>query len=158
MQTCAAELCLHLARRLTAGDGDRKRLVDRGINHCQAADDLVIASNGMIKHILAHEANKEVLKDLLELATADVAVPRKVIYDNTSNCSQSSSMDKKSVSLASRFIIKDDGSSKNDGSGSTSNNHHSDIVKRKVVSFSPIHVSSLGSGGNSNHSNDQSSN
>ena len=159
MKSLAAELCLHLARRLTPGNADRKRLINRGIQQATIADERVSASNGMIKHIMAYQAHSEIQKGLLALACEDVAVSRSIIYENGTkgnDGSLSSCSGKKSVvSLANRFVISDS-STKNTTNGSNGVGNTSQIVPKKKVAFSPMHVSSLESHGSavSKHSND----
>ena len=156
MLSLGAELCFHLARRLAPGNAERKRLIDRGITQSTIAGDQVTTSNGMIKHILAYEANNEIQKWLLELASADVDVSRAIIYDlnGYSESSFGSSDDKKShISLANRFVVKDDTSKNDSSNGSSMPKNHTSAPKKKVA-FAPIHVSSLESHGDSHNSQD----
>ena len=67
MKSASAEICLHLARRMPPGSGERERLVDKGIEQSNIANERVTASNGMIKHLLAYEGNKEIQIGLIEL-------------------------------------------------------------------------------------------
>ena len=76
-----AELCLHLARRLKPGETTREKLVRKGIQLASIADTRVKASNGMVKHILAYEAHKDVYLDLLRLAGLDVSASRCSVHD-----------------------------------------------------------------------------
>jgi len=82
MKSMSAEICLHLSRRIAPGNAERERLVDRGIEQSNIANERVTASNGMIKHILAYEGNKEIQIRLIELKREDTTVSRTVIYDN----------------------------------------------------------------------------
>ncbi len=81
MKSMAAELCMLFARRLEAGDAVRERLIDRGITMATVAQQRVKASNGMVKHILAYEANREIHKALLLLANEEVEIERDIIYN-----------------------------------------------------------------------------
>ena len=67
----AAELCLHLARRLAAGSIPRRDLIDRGIQMSTMANERNTTADGLIKHILAHEAHKGIDDRLLELRRED---------------------------------------------------------------------------------------
>ena len=81
VKSMAAELCLHLARRLAAGSIPRRDLIDRGIQMSTMANERNTTADGLIKHILAHEAHKGIDDRLLELRREDNAVHVDVIYD-----------------------------------------------------------------------------
>ena len=123
MKSLVAEVCLHLARRRKAGDTVRESLIDKGTEMSTIANQRVISSNGLVKHILAYEANKEVRKRLRELADEQDHVNRKIIYDCSDNCSRihnSDSENSTALSLAHRLNVKDDSSKTNsNGSGGT---------------------------------------
>mmetsp|Transcript_16540 Transcript_16540/g.24317 ORF Transcript_16540/g.24317 Transcript_16540/m.24317 type:complete len:216 (-) Transcript_16540:619-1266(-) len=72
MKSLCAELCVRLACQLKPGNLFRDDLISKGILMSTAANQLAIASNGMIKHILAYEANSGI-KELLQLAKKDNA-------------------------------------------------------------------------------------
>ena len=168
MKSMAAELCLSLARRLDAGDPNRERLVDRGILMTTVAQQRVKASNGMVKHILAYEANRDIHMELLLLAKEEVAVSRAVIYDRNEQLKRSlsnrrdsmnglkDSMTSKSthMAFANRFTVKD-GSSNGSGAPSATSSSlaptHVSVATKKKVAFSQM--SSFGStGSGSRHS------
>ena len=71
VKSMAAELCLHLARRLDAGSIPRRDLIDRGIQMSTMANERNKTADGLIKHILAHEAHKGIDDRLLELRRED---------------------------------------------------------------------------------------
>jgi hypothetical protein len=81
LNSLGAELCLHLARRLKPGEIVREELVKKGIQLSSIADTRVKASNGMIKHILAYDAHRDVYLDLLSLAGLDAKTPRKSVHE-----------------------------------------------------------------------------
>jgi hypothetical protein len=169
MKSMAAELCLSLARRLDAGDPNRERLVDRGILMTTVAQQRVKASNGMVKHILAYEANRDIHMELLLLAKEEVAVSRAVIYDRNEQLKRSlsnrrdsmnglkDSMTSKSthMAFANRFTVKDESSSNGSGAPSATSSSlaptHVSVATKKKVAFSQM--SSFGStGSGSRHS------
>ena len=172
----SAEICLHLARRLPPGNAERERLVERGIHQSTIANKRVTASNGMIKHLLAYDAHKEIHKKLLILASEDVGITRTIIYDDTSitkmtngsisSCSGTKKSSLKSsatgaVSLASRFVVKGDTSKGSNGSSSGAPSSkifsapsHADTARKKVA-FS--HFSSFESHGSRHSENSQNS-
>lgn len=170
MKSMTAELCLSLARRLDAGDPNRERLVDRGIMMTTVAQQRVKASNGMVKHVLAYEANRDIHLELLLLAKEEVAVSRAVIYDRNEQLRRSLSNRRDSMNglkdsvtsksthtFANRFTVKDESSNSN-GSGKASATSssspaptHVSIATKKKVAFSQM--SSFGStGSGSRHS------
>ena len=157
IKSMAAELCMLLARRLDAGNTDRERLIDRGLMMASVAQQRVKASNGMVKHILAYEANKAVHNELLSLIREEVNVNRAVIYD-TDNCKSKRTLslpqesfqpDLKSSmtgttsvmsAFANRFSVKDD--SKTNGSATNSNDSVSAKVSARVlIASKPSHIS-----------------
>lgn len=172
MKSMTAELCLSLARRLEAGDPNREKLVDRGILMTTVAQQRVKASNGMVKRILAYEANRDIHLELLQLAKEEVAVSRAVIYDRNEQLKRSlsnrrdstnglkESMTSKSthMAFANRFTVKDESSANNsNGSGAPSATSsspaptHVSVATKKKVAFSQM--SSFGStGSGSRHS------
>jgi hypothetical protein len=169
MKSLQAELCLSLARRLDAGDPTRERLVDRGITMTTVAQQRVKASNGMVKHILAYEANRDIHMELLLLAKEEVAVSRAVIYDRNEQLKRSlsnrrdsmnglkDSMTSKSthMAFANRFTVKDESSSNGSGAPSATSSSlaptHVSVATKKKVAFSQM--SSFGStGSGSRHS------
>jgi len=176
IMSLSAEICLHLARRLPPGNAERERLVERGIHHSTIANKRVTASNGMIKHLLAYDAHKEIHKKLLILASEDVGITRTIIYDDSSmtkmtngsisTCSGTKKSSLKSsvtgaVSLASRFVVKGDTSKGSNGSSSGAPSSkvfsapsHVDTARKKVA-FS--HLSSFESHGSRHSENSQSS-
>lgn len=183
MKSMAAELCMHLARRLDAGNAARESLIDRGIMMATVAQQRVKASNGMVKHILAYEANKEIHKELLHLADEEVGVDRNVIYDASNSKRapdprrsmtsdlKSSMKSSASLAFANRFNVKDD-TSKTNGSTNNSNGSgarltvsptpaHVSVATKKKVAFSQLsssHLSSFGSGSNGSTSKHSSHN
>lgn len=171
MKSMSAEICFHLARRMAPGNADRERLVNRGIEQSNTANERVTTSNGMIKHILAYEGNKEIQIRLIELKREDTTVSRTVIYDNnvhidtlnSSNCITTTEGSpktlKKDVSIANRFVVKGDTSKGSNGSSSGAPSsfsapYHVDTTKKKVA-FS--HLSSFESHGSRHSENSQSS-
>ena len=184
MKSMAAEVCMLLARRLDAGNAARERLIDRGIMMATVAQQRVKASNGMVKHVLAYEANRDIHKALLLLANEEVGIDRNVIYDMSSNgvgrspsnlresmtSEFSKSKSKATLAFANRFNVKDE-SPKTNGSATISNGSDSTsavsskppftaIASKKKVNFS--HLSSFGSNGSeplpsSRHSHDSES-
>ena len=169
MKSMTAELCLSLARRLEAGDPNREKLVDRGILMTTVAQQRVKASNGMVKHILAYEANRDIHLELLLLAKEEVAVNRAVIYDRNEQLKRSlsnrrdsmnglkDSMTSKSthMAFANRFTVKDESSSNGSGAPSATSSSlaptHVSVATKKKVAFSQM--SSFGStGSGSRHS------
>ena len=81
VKTMAAELCLHLARRLEPGKISRESLIERGLQMSTMATASATTSNGMIKHILAYDAHKGIDDRLLDLRKDDNVVSRRIIYD-----------------------------------------------------------------------------
>ena len=77
----AAELCLHLARRLDAGTVARRKLIERGMNMSTVANERTTSADGLIKHILAHEAHRGIDDRLLALRKEDNAIQVDVIYN-----------------------------------------------------------------------------
>ena len=180
MKSMTAELCLSLARRLDAGDPNRERLVDRGILMATVAQERVKASNGMVKHVLAYEANRDIHLELLLLAKEEVAVSRAVIYDRNEQLRRSLSNRRDSMNglkdsvtsksthmaFANRFTVKDESSGSN-GSGVASATSsslaptHVSIATKKKVAFSQMSsFNSTGSGSrhsyHSHHSQEES--
>lgn len=114
-KSMAAELCLHLARRLEPGDTSREMLIDRGIQMSTVAIKRSVASNGMIKHILAYEAHKGIDDRLLALRKEDNAVSRNTIYEMSDRMNRQNAMHQLSVEgapgsngqdFASRFVVR----------------------------------------------------
>ena len=174
MKSASAEICLHLARRMPPGNGERERLVDKGIEQSNIANERVTASNGMIKHLLAYEGNKDIQIRLIELKKEDTTVGRSSIYknnvhtngplDGSTTTKSSTKTSTTGISIANRFIVKDDPSktSSNGSSGlgkslSSSTPCHVVVARKKVVGFS--HISSLldESNRSSKHSNNSQS-
>ena len=174
MKSASAEICLHLARRMPPGSGERERLVDKGIEQSNIANERVTASNGMIKHLLAYEGNKDIQIRLIELKKEDTTVGRSSIYknnvhtngplDGSTTTKSSTKTSTTGISIANRFIVKDDPSktSSNGSSGlgkslSSSTPCHVVVARKKVVGFS--HISSLldESNQSSKHSNNSQS-
>ncbi|KAL3770882.1 hypothetical protein ACHAW5_003970 [Stephanodiscus triporus] len=89
VKTMAAELCLHLARRLNPGNISRERLIDRGIHMSTMAMTRATTSDGMIKHILAYDAHKGIDDRLLNLRKEDNAVSREIVYDRNEKIQRS---------------------------------------------------------------------
>lgn len=134
MKSMLAEVCLHLARRLNAGDPARESLIDRGILMATVASTRVKASNGMIKHIVAYEAHKDVHENLLVLANEEVAAVRSIIHDGSNRASpskyrrsitlDSGTNSNSTLGFAERLNVKDD----------TSNTHGSSVDSNGVNS------------------------
>jgi len=169
MKSMAAELCMHLARRIDAGNAARERLIDRGIMMATVAQQRVKALNGMVKHVLAYEANRDIHKALLLLANEEIDIDRNVIY-NASNITgrsplinrkesmselKSSMKSKTTLAFANKFNVKDE-TSKTNGSTAHSNGSSAkssvpstplliSVAAKKKVAFS--HLSSFGSNG-----------
>ncbi len=138
MKSMAAELCMLFARRLDAGNVVRESLIDRGITMATVAKRRVKASNGMVKHILAYQANKEIHQALLLLANEEEDTERNIIYDvgksdsnreivgndrckrrDSLTCDLKSRMSIKSQhTLANKFSVKVKGESSTNSSGS----------------------------------------
>lgn len=165
MKSLAAEVCLHLARRREPGDAARESHIDRGTEMATKANQRVKAANGMVKHVLAYEANKDIRKKLRELANEQDDFNRKVIYDSSVTRLIPNRIGLKSSTtstFSSRLNVKDDCSKTNESS--TANSKASAVTApthvstKKKVAFS--HLSSLGSSGgaskqhSSNHSNE----
>eukprot|EP00573_Skeletonema_grethae_P003107 CAMPEP_0201692048 /NCGR_PEP_ID=MMETSP0578-20130828/5054_1 /ASSEMBLY_ACC=CAM_ASM_000663 /TAXON_ID=267565 /ORGANISM="Skeletonema grethea, Strain CCMP 1804" /LENGTH=146 /DNA_ID=CAMNT_0048177367 /DNA_START=13 /DNA_END=450 /DNA_ORIENTATION=+ len=104
----------------------------------------VKASNGMVKHIVAYQANREIHKALLLLSNEEVDIDRDVIYDTVGRsdsnraiignrkgreslvCDLKSSMKmKSSLSLGNKFCVKDETTN---GSATLSNGSGSGAV------------------------------
>ena len=85
MKSMAAEICLHLASKLSPGNCIRHSLVDKGLQMSAFANRRIHASNRSIKHILAFDAHVDIHERLLNLAKEDNSVSRCVIYDQTIN-------------------------------------------------------------------------
>ena len=111
---------------------------------------VVQASNGMVKHILANEANTAIQEQLLQLANEEVKVDRKIIYDQSNSCENhtlsrlhvstkhglNSSKTRTTMSdFASKFNVKDE-TSKTNGSGSKSNGSVQMSAARATTSLS----------------------
>jgi len=137
----AAELCLHLARRLAAGSIPRRDLIDRGIQMSTMANERNTTADGLIKHILAHEAHKGIDDRLLELRREDNAVHVDVIYDKDKTkksdnrgslgftvASNGVGNNNVSFDFASKFTVK--GSSTNSGLDRSSKSSHTGILKK----------------------------
>lgn len=129
VKSMAAELCLHLARRLQPGDVTRRSLIVRGIQMSTLANQRNTSSGGLIKHIMAYEAHKGIDDRLLALRIEDNAVNGKIIYDGSERICRKMSAKELSVegssagmrhdvsfNFADRFIVK--GSSKSNTSKS----------------------------------------
>ena len=179
MKSAAAELCMLLARRLDPGNAAREKLIDRGILMATVAQQRVKASNGMVKHVLAYEANRDIHKALLLLASEEVGIDRDVIYDMSSHGVGSSSSNLKdsmtsgSAAFANRFNVKNKtngGANLSIGSDATSTVSPKPpvnaVAAKKKVNFSRLSsaLSSFGSDGSepmhklsSRHSHDSES-
>jgi len=149
MKSLCAELCVRLACQLKPGTPARSNLISKGILMSTAANQLAITPNGMIKHILAYEANAGIHVELLQLAKEDTAFARGIIHDEESGMEHltDSSL---SDGFSKKLVVTDCPSS---GSASTSSKPKvtalaiSDInfEQKKKVTFSG--TSSLGSHG-----------
>lgn len=142
MSLCA-ELCLRLASQLKPGNALRDDLVDKGVQLSTITSKMAKSSNGMVKHILAFEANSKVHAELLELAKENVAFDRHVVHCNAS----SQETHAKSISthgeFSQRLVVNDSlssGSSPNPATFSLKGTHIH--VESKKVSFAG--ASSLG--------------
>lgn len=71
VKSMAAELCLHLARRLKHGDVSRAKLLERGIEMSTRCDQQTKTSDGCIKHFMAHDGHKGIHSRLLALSMND---------------------------------------------------------------------------------------
>eukprot|EP00985_Skeletonema_marinoi_P011013 scaffold5185_cov101-Skeletonema_marinoi.AAC.1 len=131
VKSMAAELCLHLARRLEAGSIARRNLIDRGIQMSTMANERNTTAEGLIKHILAHEAHKGIDDRLLALRKEDNAVDVDIVYekDEDTNAShngplgltmQSNGVKNNYVSFdfASKFTVRTSGMSNSSASRS----------------------------------------
>ncbi|KAL3810385.1 hypothetical protein ACHAXA_002852 [Cyclostephanos tholiformis] len=132
-KTLAAELCLHLARRLEPGNSSRERLIERGIVMSAMAMARTTTSNGMIKHILAYDAHKGIDDRLLELRKQDNAVIKRSVYDGNESIMRSLPTDIKvngflngpkkisdgELDFASRFTVKSETFSSTGSASST---------------------------------------
>jgi len=83
VKTMAAELCLHLARRLEPGNMARRNLIDRGIQMSTLANERATTEDGLIKHIMAYKAHEGIDDRLIALRNEDNAVSPDIIYDKT---------------------------------------------------------------------------
>jgi len=131
MKSLCAELCVRLACQLKPGTPVRDDLMSKGILMSAAANQSTIASNGMIKHILAYEAHSGIHTELLQLAKDDNAFARGIIHDRESGMEHltDSSL---SNGFAQKLVINDCPSS---GSASKSAN-----VTKKPLSISDINL------------------
>lgn len=154
VKSMAAELCLHLARRLDAGSIPRRDLIDRGIQMSTMANERNTTADGLIKHILAHEAHKGIDDRLLELRREDNAVHVDVIYDQDKTkkpasrgslgfavASNGVGNNNVSFDFARKFTVKGSGSSSG-GLDRSSKSSYTGILKK----------SSRSRGGSSHHS------
>lgn len=139
VKTMAAELCLHLARRLEPGNIPRRNLIHKGLQNSTAATQaLTTASDGSIKHILAHEAHQGIDDRLLALRMEDNTVEANIIYDRDAGVSGNENATRRytvsengyhsSVNFASKFIVK--GTSGTSSSHSNSRGGSSGFVKK----------------------------
>lgn len=135
----AAELCLHLARRLEPGNIPRRNLIHKGLQNSTAATQaLTTASDGSIKHILAHEAHQGIDDRLLALRMEDNTVEANIIYGRDAGVSGNENGTRRytvseigfhsSVNFASKFIVK--GTSGASSSHSNSRGGSSGFVKK----------------------------
>ncbi|KAL7546821.1 hypothetical protein ACHAWF_010151, partial [Thalassiosira exigua] len=148
MNSLGAEICLRLGCRLTAGDPTRKKLLDKGLQLSMIANDRVLAANGMVKHVLAHEAHTQIHSGLLKLAEEDNSASRKVIHDiKADECrSLHTSIAAKTADIAKRLVVTD-GSSNGGAGGSHESSNMSapstvEVDPKKRVTFS--RMSSIG--------------
>ena len=107
-----AELCLRLAILLNPGNHARADLVNKGIQLTTAAEKSTTSSNGVIKHILAYEANSQVHMELLELAHQNVACKGSVFHLN--NTDDQCGAD---TNFSHRFVVKDAASNGSNSQG-----------------------------------------
>lgn len=143
------------------------------------AQQRVKASNGMVKHVLAYEANRDIHKALLLLASEEVGIDRDVIYDmssygvGSSSSNLKDSMTSGSAAFANRFNVKNKtngGANLSIGSDATSTVSPkppvNSVAAKKKVNFSRLSsaLSSFGSDGSepmqklsSRHSHDSES-
>eukprot|EP00546_Thalassionema_frauenfeldii_P017555 CAMPEP_0178896542 /NCGR_PEP_ID=MMETSP0786-20121207/1237_1 /TAXON_ID=186022 /ORGANISM="Thalassionema frauenfeldii, Strain CCMP 1798" /LENGTH=682 /DNA_ID=CAMNT_0020566969 /DNA_START=463 /DNA_END=2511 /DNA_ORIENTATION=+ len=148
MKSMIAEVCLHLARRLNAGDPAKESLIDRGILMATVASKRVKASNGMVKHIMAYEAHKDVHKNLLVLANEEVTAVRSIVYDEsdrvspskyrTSDSLESGANSNSTLGFAERLNVKDY-TSNTHGSTVSSNGSNSKLTEGSASS-KPVHI------------------
>jgi hypothetical protein len=154
VKSMAAELCLHLARRLEAGSIARRNLIDRGIQMSTMANERNTTAEGLIKHILAFEAHKGIDDRLLALRKEDNAVDVGVIYEKDEG-TQASHVDSLGLTIicngaknnnvsfdfASKFTVR--GSSGADRSSNSATS--SGILKKSSKSCSHASNGSTGS-------------
>ena len=128
MNSLGAELCLHLARRLKPGEGQREDLLKKGIQLSSVADSRVKSSHGLVKHIIAYEAHRDVYLNLLGMAGIDAKTPRKSVFETVSRRSTMMVSVFDSVKRRSAMMVGDSTESHyNDNS-----TKERDIVKRLV--------------------------
>mmetsp|Transcript_30873 Transcript_30873/g.46822 ORF Transcript_30873/g.46822 Transcript_30873/m.46822 type:complete len:375 (-) Transcript_30873:97-1221(-) len=146
MKSLCAELCVRLACQLKPGNPVRDDLIRKGILMSTAANQLAIASNGTIKHILAYEGNSGIHVELLQLAKEDTGFARGIFHEEESgmehltDSSLSNGFSRKLVVSASESAnVKTSSRSKVTGLTISSIN----LKLKKKVSFSG--TSSLGS-------------
>eukprot|EP00804_Cyclotella_cryptica_P026961 CCRYP_014777-RA/>CCRYP_014777-RA protein AED:0.23 eAED:0.23 QI:1879/1/1/1/0.66/0.5/4/616/359 len=130
LNSLGAELCLHLARMLQPGETTREKLLKKGNQLSSIADTRVKASNGMIKHILAYEAHKDVYLNLLKLAGLDVSASQRTVHDmgkgrrrlsiqdaSVWDLKASTTTKREKDTIVKRLVLKDETSGSANGSG-----------------------------------------
>ena len=149
MNSLEAELCLHLARRLKPGESTREGLVKKGIQLSSVADSRVKSSHGLVKHILAYEAHRDVYLNLLGMAGIDAKTPRKSVFDTVarrttmmmgespgSNCLDTSDKER---DIVKRLVFKEETVTGSNATKASSGSGESkpDSFEKKTKSLQP---------------------
>ena len=80
LKSLLSELCLCLAQKLDPGNGDRDRLLQRGLLLSSETSDLLV-HDGRIIHMMAYQAHQPIHVRILELTKDDMEVKRESVFD-----------------------------------------------------------------------------
>ena len=80
MKSLLSELCLCLSQKLDPGNGNRDRLLQRGLLLSSETSDLLV-HDGRIIHMMAYQAHQPIHVRILELTKDDMEVKRESVFD-----------------------------------------------------------------------------